>query len=167
MTVKPEKGTYLLILKAINKFDIQVGKLGWFSGAPGFYCYVGSAQGPGGVLARVKHHLTVAARPHWHLDYLRPYVQPIEVWCCYSPVSLEHSWAKTLIEMTHHPLSVPGFGASDCTCDTHLTYFKHLPSTSRFKSRLLTVSTRKTDQNELQLTRHTQSIAASISCIKI
>ena len=167
MTLRPEKGTYLLILKAIHQFECEVGKLGWMAGVPGFYCYVGSAQGPGGVLARVKHHLTVATRPHWHLDYLRPYVQPLEVWCCYSPVFLEHRWANTLIELAHDPLPMPGFGASDCACDGHLTYFKHPPSIGRFKNQLLTLDAYERVQGERQFTRHMHNIAASLSRIKI
>nr|WP_245188661.1 DUF123 domain-containing protein [Halarchaeum rubridurum] len=69
----------------------------------GWYAYTGSAFGPGG-LSRVERHRRVAAGEHdvrhWHVDYL-----------------------------TGHPGTdldagepVPGLGASDCDCETHVTY---------------------------------------------
>lgn len=140
-TLRPDKGTYLLIFKAKEPFRCRVGKLGLLAGQPGFYAYVGSAQGPGGVAARIKHHLVIAARPHWHLDYLRPHLDPMEVWCTYSATSLEHQWAYALLQLSKLPAPLSGFGASDCRCETHLAYFNKLPATHKVKSQLLAPST--------------------------
>ena len=37
----------------------------------GKWYYVGSALEPGGLRVRIAHHARIAARPHWHIDYLR------------------------------------------------------------------------------------------------
>ncbi len=67
-------GTYSLLLYLPRTRLIRVGKLGEFGFANGHYCYVGSAFGPGGLRARLRHHARPAARPHWHIDYLRRYM---------------------------------------------------------------------------------------------
>jgi Uri superfamily endonuclease len=136
-TLQPVKGTYLLIFKANKPFRCRVGKLGQFVARPGFYAYVGSAQGPGGVAARISHHLAIAARPHWHLDYVRPHLHPIEVWCSYASTSREHQWAHALTQFSSAGVPLPGFGASDCRCEAHLAYFDKLPPANRIKTLLL------------------------------
>jgi len=63
-------GTYALLLYSASDAEIRVGRLGHMRLQSGFYVYVGSALGPGGVRARVRHHLLDSPRPHWHIDYL-------------------------------------------------------------------------------------------------
>ena len=65
--MKPEGGTYALILVCPSKKRVQIGKLGSLEMRRGFYVYVGSALGPGGLRARVAHHQKVSQRPHWHI----------------------------------------------------------------------------------------------------
>ncbi len=36
----------------------------------GYYIYVGSARGPGGVRARLRRHFSRDKKPWWHIDYL-------------------------------------------------------------------------------------------------
>src|SRR5665647_2250805 len=67
-----EKGIYCLIFKNQDcKFEI--GKKVEFSFPAGFYIYVGSALGPGG-LKRVTRHINFSRNkdrsPRWHVDYL-------------------------------------------------------------------------------------------------
>jgi Domain of unknown function DUF123 len=64
-------GTYVLVLSSRSTDLIQIGRLGALQLQSGFYVYVGSALGPGGVRARLAHHLKLSRRPHWHIDYLR------------------------------------------------------------------------------------------------
>jgi len=59
---------------------IDIGRLAEFDVAPGFYAYVGSAFGGGGLCARIGHHLESTASPYWHIDYLLQVAQPVEVW---------------------------------------------------------------------------------------
>jgi len=51
---------------------------------PGYYIYIGSAFGPGGVRARMLRHLRADKPKHWHIDYLREF--------CYS--HLLHTFTK-------------------------------------------------------------------------
>lgn len=87
---------------------------------PGSYLYVGSAFGPGGPSARIKHHRQIAARRRWHTDYLRAACDLIEVWFSTDTASREHAWAKAVARLQGADVPMPGFGSSDCACETHL-----------------------------------------------
>ncbi|MCG8024627.1 MAG: DUF123 domain-containing protein [Candidatus Thiodiazotropha endolucinida] len=54
MNAKP--GTYGLVLQADTDTVVQVGRWGAIDIRPGYYIYIGSAFGAGGVLARVSRH---------------------------------------------------------------------------------------------------------------
>ena len=69
-------GTYALLLRARSGGRIQIGRCGSLAVRPGWYVYVGSAFGPGGLRARLRHHCRLAERPHWHIDYLRRALRP-------------------------------------------------------------------------------------------
>lgn len=111
---------------------ITVGKLGAAVLAPGFLLYVGSAFGPGGLAGRLRHHLrpvaSVAARPHWHIDYLRAALPVVEVWLCPGPQRLEHRAALALHAARGSSIPLPRCGASDCTCPAHLFAFARRPA---------------------------------------
>jgi len=70
MDLPEEKGTYILIARVLQMKRLSIGRLGKFDLVPGFYAYVGSAFGFGGLRARIGHHLESTAEPHWHIDYL-------------------------------------------------------------------------------------------------
>lgn len=117
---KSDKGTYILILRVSRSSEIQVGKLGRFKFRDGTYAYVGSAFGPGGLAARIKHHLNLSRSPHWHIDYLRKEAVPVQIWGSAYPLKFEHRWAAVLAQSRQTTAPVPGFGSSDCRCHTHL-----------------------------------------------
>ena len=129
-------GTYALILESSSNQLIQIGKLGQFSLQPGYYVYTGSAFGPGGIQARIGHHARISPRPHWHIDYLRPVLRLYEVWYSYDSEQHEHRWADTFRDLKGASVPVPGFGASDCSCRSHLMLFPTMPSVRRFRDRL-------------------------------
>ena len=58
-------------MKSGTRSSVQIGRCGTLCAHPGFYVYVGGALGPGGLRARLSHHLRRAVRPHLHIDYLR------------------------------------------------------------------------------------------------
>jgi Uri superfamily endonuclease len=118
----PDKGTYILILHLDEPTRLQIGRLGAFDFAPGWYAYVGSAFGPGGLRGRLKHHLAPVTKPHWHIDYLRAAAPVREVWYSASETRYEHRWADMLLAHPGATVPVPRFGASDCTCAAHLVY---------------------------------------------
>ncbi|MGH8626698.1 MAG: DUF123 domain-containing protein [Gammaproteobacteria bacterium] len=74
--------------------------MGKFTFVPGFYAYVGSACGHGGIRARVSHHLASIAQPHWHIDYLLGFATPIEVWYALSDRKLEQSGLRRFLRAT-------------------------------------------------------------------
>jgi Uri superfamily endonuclease len=129
-------GIYALILLSASDNLIEIGKLGRFSVPPGFYVYVGSAWGPGGLKARIAHHERISQQPHWHMDYLRPAMHLKEVWYAYDSKRHEHRWANTLSCMRGASIPIVGFGASDCSCKSHLFAFAVQPSIRRFRDRL-------------------------------
>ena len=130
--LRAQPGTYALILRLDRPVSVRIGKLGNLRLARGFYVYLGSALGPGGLRARVAHHLRAAQRSHWHIDYLRAHTHVERIWFCYDARRREHQWAGVLsgVERTAEPLV--GFGASDCTCASHLYFLRHRPSLPRF-----------------------------------
>src|ERR1035441_9505367 len=79
MDLPEAKGTYILISSVKQVKHLEIGRLGAYDIIPGFYAYVGSAFGFGGLRVRIRHHLESTAAPHWHIDYLLGIAEPIEV----------------------------------------------------------------------------------------
>jgi len=113
---------------------IGVGRLGRFTFTPGWYAYVGSARGPGGLAARVERHCRASKSKHWHIDYLRAYAQPMSVWYSVGSERRECSWAEALSKLRGASMPAPRFGASDCQCAAHLLHFPTPPGQSDFAS---------------------------------
>ena len=131
-----QPGTYALIFSASSFRQIEIGKLGTIDLIPGFYIYVGSAFGSGGLKARIDHHRKRSGRPHWHLDYLGPFVNLIEIWYTYDPVHREHQWARIISSTRGTSVPLDGFGSSDCRCRAHL-FFRHTkPSIQTFRQKI-------------------------------
>ena len=130
-------GTYVLLLQCEQATELAVGRLGFLDTAVGYYLYVGSAYGPGGIRARVKHHRKIAPRPHWHIDYLRTGARLVDAWCAVG-VRQEHDWALALMQCEDTRIPLPGFGSSDCDCSTHLFYMKHRPDRAELEILLKT-----------------------------
>lgn len=130
-----QPGTYALVLSACHRGRPEIGRLGTFELKPGFYIYVGSAFGPGGLKARIGHHRKRSGRPHWHLDYLGPFVNLIEIWYTCDPVHREHLWARITSNIKGTSVPLDGFGSSDCRCRAHL-FFRHTkPSIQTFRQK--------------------------------
>lgn len=54
-------GAYALILSSRKAASVKIGKLGTLQLQRGFYVYIGSSHGPGGLFARLAHHLKPTA----------------------------------------------------------------------------------------------------------
>jgi Uri superfamily endonuclease len=132
----PKSGTYALILLSRSEEDIQVGRLGRLQVKPGFYVYVGSAFGPGGVIARVSHHMNISSHPRWHIDYLRAVTLIQGIWYTFDSVCREHQWAETLARSRKASTPLRGFGSSDCRCKSHLTFYHFRPSIKTFSRKI-------------------------------
>jgi Uri superfamily endonuclease len=124
-----DPGTYALILFAEHPKRCQLGRFGEQTLEHGWYLYVGSAQGSGGLRARLGHHLTPSPRPHWHIDYLKAALPIVELWFCAGP-RLESDWAAALAAHPWSRVPIPGFGATDARGEEHLFHFRRCPAAS-------------------------------------
>jgi Uri superfamily endonuclease len=133
------KGTYILILQLKRNRRIKIGRRK--GSAPilfraGFYTYVGSAFGPGGLRSRIKRHLRKDKKCVWHIDFLRELAEPVEVWICCGERKTEREWADALIRMEGSQ-PVEGFGnTDDRRSRTHLCYFGERMSLEDFRNRI-------------------------------
>lgn len=119
-----KKGVYVLILKLDQESDIQIGKLGKFLFRNGFYAYTGSALGSGG-FKRVERHFNVSngknSTRKWHIDYLLPKSRIMHAILIPTEDTIECKLARNIMKISGISI-VPGFGCTDCKCETHLIY---------------------------------------------
>lgn len=134
-TVPAGPGCYALVLALGSTTHVDVGRLGPLELLPGYYIYVGSAFGPGGLRARLSRHWAGASRRYWHIDYLRAVSKPVSAWFQVQRESREHEWAAALARGRSLD-AVPGFGCSDCRCVSHLYHSAAAPSFAAFRRRL-------------------------------
>ncbi len=125
-------GTYVLVLYLTGRTRLKIGRLGVFCLKPGCYYYVGSAFGPGGLPARLHHHLQPARLPHWHVDYLRQTMRVEQIWYGLHQTHRECEWASLLLSMPSLSAAISRFGSSDCRCQTHLSFSKMRPDRASF-----------------------------------
>jgi len=125
-----QKGSYLLILKSSSNAVITVGRKGSLTLKPGYYLYIGSALGPGGLSARVARHADRIKKSHWHIDYLRPHLRLFAVCFIVCSERLEDAWSQQVGAWSGAEVPMQGFGASDRQLGTHLYYFQEWPGAS-------------------------------------
>ncbi|MDE4908469.1 DUF123 domain-containing protein [Methanogenium marinum] len=107
---------------------LPIGALGETTFPAGWYIYVGSALGPGG-LARADRHIRVFHAggehpPRWHIDHLlsdNRFILTAAV-CGETEDRLECTLAHYL-----GGDEIGGFGCSDCRCTSHLFYRNNNP----------------------------------------
>ena len=135
MDLPEAKGTYVLIAFVAQMKRLEIGRLGAYDIVPGYYAYVGSAFGAGGLRARIGHHLESTATPHWHIDYLLGVAEPVEVWYTRADQKLEHHWAELLEKAPRFRVPIRRFGSSDYhrSRSSHLFFSKGRPSFPWFR----------------------------------
>ena len=121
-TIPDDKGSYIFTFHIPVQIALQIGRLGFFNFPGGIYHYCGSAQGSGGLKARLQRHLNDSAPQHWHIDYLKPWIRPIEMRWIIDHRPHECLWAQHLAANSLSSVPVPKFGATDCKqqCPAHL-----------------------------------------------
>jgi Uri superfamily endonuclease len=127
MLLEAKAGTYALILSCSTTGLLQVGRLAAIQLEPGYYVYLGSALGPGGLRARIAHHQKRTQHPHWHIDYLRLRASLHSVWFSYDVRRREHEWAHAIQTMPSAAAWVPGFGTSDVAVNRIFTFSRVAP----------------------------------------
>ena len=112
-----DRGIYVAFYELHRPRRIQVGRLGRFRFEPGTYCYVGSAQR--GLTARLERHARPLKPKRWHVDYLAVHARFVQALVLPATgKAQECETARALARQYATP--VPGFGASDCSCYSHL-----------------------------------------------
>ncbi|RME73829.1 MAG: GIY-YIG nuclease family protein [Chloroflexi bacterium] len=127
-----QTGNYILLLHLPDDVTLTIGKLGTFDFPAGWYAYVGSAFGPGGLVGRLGYHLKPVEKPHWHIDYLRQAAQVKEIWITVGDEQHEADWVDLMLDIPGAVVLVEGFGASDSVQESHLIYFDVRPSLEDF-----------------------------------
>lgn len=120
-------GVYLLLIRLPRKDQWPVaGRSRTFPA--GYYVYVGSAMN--GLSGRLGRHLRTSQARHWHIDELLARGAVLDVQIRFT----ESGDAECTLaaEPAGWPGADPvaGFGASDCGCSSHLTFFRRRPGRS-------------------------------------
>ncbi len=120
-----KKGIYCLQIRIDTKRILHIGSLGAIVFPAGYYIYVGSALGSGG-LSRVSRHIRFyraqSRKPKWHIDYLIMHAVLEKTFCAETEERLE-----CILSSAVDGDCVPRFGCSDCDCESHLYYRKTSP----------------------------------------
>lgn len=112
-------GAYALLIRLETRFCADVGALGPVDLAAGRYLYLGSANGPGGLAARLRRHLRTDRKPHWHVDALtlRGAIEAVLA----APGGGECALVARALTLPGVTVPRSGFGSSDCRrCEAHL-----------------------------------------------
>jgi Uri superfamily endonuclease len=111
------KGCYILIIGLKKDSITSIGKIGDINFNKGYYIYVGSALN--GLTMRIKRHMKKQKKIHWHIDYLLKNAKILDIYYKESKIREECDIAKKL---NKYLKNIPGFGCSDCRCESHLFY---------------------------------------------
>lgn len=115
----PAPGAYALLLRLTEPALAKAGRHEALL-ARGRYLYCGSAKGPGGLRARLARHMRRGKRAHWHIDQLTE-AETIEIEGAF--VELCGDECALARRLSHLPIPIEGFGASDCRlCRSHLLF---------------------------------------------
>lgn len=117
------RGAYILILYLPSEKTLSIGKLGSLSFPAGYYLYVGSAQK--NLAQRISRHRRQNKNLFWHIDYLLKRAQFSKAIPIRSSTDIECNLARALQNISSW--EIPGFGSSDCSCNSHLLGMKMDP----------------------------------------
>ena len=114
-----EAGAYALIVQLDRKTQLPIKRLAHPVLTAGRYLYAGSANGPGGLRARVGRHLNTDKKKHWHIDHVTGSGKVI----AYAGIIGGDECALVDLVLSLDDVETPivGFGSSDCRqCTAHL-----------------------------------------------
>lgn len=113
------KGAYVLLIELGEPTSIILPKKDEMPLTASTYLYVGSANGGGGMKARLARHFKKQKKIHWHVDQLT--TRAAHVSALAVPDGNECLLGEVLINSGQFQVAVPGFGSSDCRlCASHL-----------------------------------------------
>ena len=113
-----DKGLYIAAFLLPTRLRLRVGALGCYTFPAGVYLYVGSGQR--NLNARVERHVRRHKPLRWHIDYLSAKARMLGA--ILVPGSRrQECWLARKVADWHRRI-IPGFGSSDCGCESHLFY---------------------------------------------
>jgi sugar fermentation stimulation protein A len=122
-----DSGSYIVVLRLSRDRRLKIGGLGEVLFKKGYYLYAGSAKK--NFTQRIARHRTRRKTLFWHIDYLREYADFVAALPVRASEGLECDIAKALGEISSW--RIPGFGSSDCSCESHLFGMPEDPVHSR------------------------------------
>lgn len=123
VTEAHDAGDYIMIMRLPEAKDIVIGSKGCMHFGAGYYLYVGSAKA--NLTKRIERHKRKRKKMHWHLDYFRGHCEMIAAVPVRTSADLECPLAEAVKGVADW--QVPGFGCSDCHCESHLFGMKQNP----------------------------------------
>ncbi len=118
-TLPAGPGAYLVLARLQLDLHLTGAHLAGTVLGAGWYVYAGSANGPGGIKARVRRHLRSDKVLRWHVDQLT--CTAAEMWAAAFPGRTECDLAAVLGMAEGLSFPIDGFGSSDCrSCPAHL-----------------------------------------------
>ncbi len=111
-----DRGSYIVILRLKRDRRLAIGGMGEIKFKKGYYCYVGSARA--NLTKRIERHQRLRKNLFWNIDYLRAEADLHASIPIRASEDLECEIAAAMGRIAGW--MVPGFGSSDCNCETHL-----------------------------------------------
>jgi Uri superfamily endonuclease len=93
----------------------------------GFYLYVGTAFGAGGLASRIHRHLRKNKKQHWHIDQVTSSDECNFYSVAVFPDEKSECFISKKLEKINQMTPIVGFGNSDCRnkCQSHFFYMKN------------------------------------------
>jgi Uri superfamily endonuclease len=123
-------GIYCLILKIKESIMQDVGVLGLIPFSKGDYAYIGCAKK--GMEKRLLRHLSEDKNIHWHIDFLLSNGE-VEIHEIYFTSDKNMDVCKIAKKVSLNSVYINGFGASDCSCKSHLFKLRNKDFLKGFK----------------------------------
>ncbi|MBN2450575.1 MAG: DUF123 domain-containing protein [Lentisphaeria bacterium] len=123
----PTGGVYLLLIRLPRRTPVVLGPRSVVL-PRGWYAYAGSAAS--GLEGRVGRHLRTTEVRHWHVDQLLAAGTIVDIQMLPGAFRAEECRLAGLVARWDGAERVPGFGATDCRCPSHLVGFRSRPGGS-------------------------------------
>lgn len=113
------QGTYILFIRIKAEISIEIKKRD-VKLLPGYYIYIGSAFGAGGLSSRLHRHMRKTKKKHWHIDQVtmskNTQIEGIGV----SLEKKNECQIASIFSSFKNIIPINGVGNSDCSlCQSH------------------------------------------------
>ncbi len=128
-----DKGVYTLLIRLPHNVELRIAdQRREFKS--GYYVYTGRAMR--GLSQRLKRHMRASKTAHWHVDRLLEQGKIVDIQVEFTDNPLRECSVAGETGDWKGAEIVRGFGASDCRCSSHLTFFARRPFFSLYTLQL-------------------------------